>query len=94
MASLAILLTSVGVPHKYKILRPKVRVMAIKAVAIRAMVEVMVILIGRPMAKPMPLMLVSTRGILLVSLKGINQDHLFILSIGLTRLFQKTEFKN
>ena len=36
----------------------------------------------------------SSRGIQLVSLKQINQDPLVIMSIGLMRLSQKTEFRN
>ena len=92
--SLAILISSAGVTHMHKILGPKVRVMATKAMAIRAMVVVLVMVIGRPVVKPMPWMLKSSRGIQLVSLKGINQNHLVIISIGLMRLRQKTEFRN
>ena len=57
--------------------------MATKAMVIRAMVLVMVMVVGRPMVKPMPWMPMSRRGIQLVSLKGINQDHLVIISIAL-----------
>ena len=60
--------------------------------ASRAMVVLMVVVMGRPIAKPMPWMPMSSRGIRLVSLKGINQNYLVI--IGLMRLSQKTEFRN
>ena len=72
----------------------KVRVMAIKAVAIRAMVMVIVIVMCRPMVVPMPWMPMSSRGICFVCLKGINQSHLFSISIELTRLSQIIEFRN
>ena len=90
MASLAILLSSAGVTHMHKMPGSKVRVVATKAVAIRAMVMVMVVVVvvGRPMVEPMLWMPMSGRGIRLVSLKGINQDHLVIMSIGLMRLSQ------
>ena len=94
VASLAILLSSAGVTQIHKIPGPKVRVMATKAMAIRAMVMVMVVVMGRPMVEPMLWMPMSSRGIRLVSFKGINQDHLVIMSIGLIRLSQKTEFRN
>ena len=94
VASLAILLSSSGVTHMHKMLGPEVRVVVTKAMAIRAMVVVMVMVMGRPMVEPMPWMPMSSRGIRLVSLKGINQDHLVIMSIGLTRLSQKTKFRN
>ena len=42
-----------------KMLRPKVRVIAIKAIAIRAVVMVM----GRPVVRPIPWMPMSSRGI-------------------------------
>ena len=45
----------------HKILGPKVRVVATKAVAIMAMVLVMVIVMGRPIARPMLWMLISSR---------------------------------
>ena len=54
VASLAILLSSAGVTHMHKMPGPKVRVMATKAMAIRAMVLVMVVVIGRLMVEPMP----------------------------------------
>ena len=78
----------------YKMLGPEVRVMVAEAVAIRSMVIVLVVVMGRPMVKPMPWMPMSSRGIQLVSLKRMNQDHLGIMSIGLTRLSQKTEIRN
>ena len=70
--------------------------MATKAMAIRpvVMVMVMVMVVGRPVVKPMPWMLMSSRGIQLVFLKGINQDYLVIISIGLMRLSQKNECRN
>ena len=52
---------------------------------IRAMVVVMVVVMGRPVIKPMPWMPMSSRGIWLVSFNGINQDHLVIMSSGLMR---------
>ena len=94
VASLAILLSSAGVTHMPKMPGPKVRVVATKAVAIRAMVRVGIADVGRPMVEPMPWMPMSSRGIQLVSLKGINQDHLVIKYIGLIRLSQKTDFRN
>ena len=72
----------------HKMPGPKVSVMATEAVAIRAMVIVIVVVMSRPMVEPMLWMPMSGRGIRLVSLKGINQDHLAIMSIGLTRLSQ------
>ena len=51
----------------HKILRPKVRV-----VAIRVLFVVMVIVIGRAMLGPMPWMHMSSRGIHLISLRRIN----------------------
>ena len=41
--------------------RPKVRVMATKTMAIMGMVVVMVVVEGRPMAKPMPWMPINSR---------------------------------
>ena len=94
VASLAILLSSAGVTHMHKMPGPEVRAMVTKAVAIRAVVMVMVVVMGRLLVKPMPWMPMSSRSIRLFSLKGINQDHLVIVSIGLTRVGQKTEFRN
>ena len=62
--------------------------MASKAVSFKAMVVVMVVVIGRPMVGPIPWMPISNRGIQLVSLKVIKQGHLVTMSIGL-RLRQK-----
>ena len=87
VASLAIFLSSAGVTQMYKMPGPEV-----KAVVIRAMVVVMVVVMGRPVIKPMPWMPMSSRGIWLVSFNGINQDHLVIMSSGLMRLSQKTKF--
>ena len=53
VVSLAILLSSAGLTHMQKMLGPEVKVMATKTVAIRAMVMVMVIIIGKPMVEPM-----------------------------------------
>ena len=69
-------------------LGPKVRVMVTKAVAIRAVV------VGRPMVESMPWMPMSSRVMRLVSPKGISQNYLVIIFIGLMRLSQKTEFRN
>ena len=52
VASLAILLSSAGVTHMHKMPGPEVRVVATKAVAIRAMVVVMVMVVGRPWLSP------------------------------------------
>ena len=82
MASLAILLSSTVVTNMHKMPGSEVRVMATKAVAIRAMVVVMVVVVGRPMAEPISWMPMSSRDIQFVSLKGTNQDHLVIMSSG------------
>ena len=68
--------------------------MAPKAVAIKAVVVVIVVVIGWPMIRLMPWTPRSSRGIQCISLQGINQGHLVIISIGLTRLSKKTEFRN
>ena len=52
-----------------KMLGPRVKVVATKAMAIKAVVEVMVMVMGRPMVGPMPWMPVSSRGIYLISLR-------------------------
>ena len=52
VASLAILLSSAGVTHMHQMLGPEVGVVATKAVAIRAVVMVMVVVVGRPMVEP------------------------------------------
>ena len=89
VASLAISLSSAGATHMYKMLGPKIRVVVTKAVAIRAMVMVMVVVmvvvVGRPVVEPMLWMLISSRGTWLVSLKGINQDHLVMISAAMMR---------
>ena len=74
----------------YKMLGPEVRVMVTNSVAIRAMVIFMVVVMDRPM----PWMPMSSKVRRHVSLKGINQDHLVIILIGLMNLSQKIEFKN
>ena len=89
VASLAILLSSIGVTHTHRMPGHEVRVVATKAMAIRDIVIVMVMVMGRPMVEPMPWIPMSSRGIQLFSLKGINQDYLVIMSIGLMRLSQK-----
>ena len=72
VASLAILLSSAGVTHMHRMPGPEVRVMVTKAMAIRAVVIVLVMVMGRPMIEPMPWLPMSNMGICLVSLKGIN----------------------
>ena len=94
VASLAILLSSARASHMHKMPGPEVRVVVTKTMVIRAMVLLMVMVVSRPVVEPMPWMPMSSRGIRLVSLKGINQDHLVIISIGLMRLIYKTEFRN
>ena len=94
VASLAILLSSAGVTHMDKMLGREVRVVDTKPMAIRAMVVVLVMIVGKLMVEPMLLMPMSSRGIRFVSLKGISQDHLVIIFIGMTRLSPKTEFRN
>ena len=71
-----------------KIPGPKVRVIAIKTVVV-----VMLMVIGRPMVRPMPWMPISSRAFQLTSLKGINQGYLVKMSIGLTKLSQKTKLR-
>ena len=94
VASLAILLSIAGVTHMHKMLGPEVRFVVTKAVAIRAMVVVMFMVVGRPVVEPMPWMPMNSRVIRDLSPSmGINQNHLVIMSIGLTRLSQKTEFR-
>ena len=78
----------------HKMPGPKLRIVVTKAMAIKAVVVVMVVVMGRPIVEPMPWMPISSRGIQLVSLKEINQDYLVIMSIGLRRLSQKTEVMN
>ena len=70
----------------HKMLGSKIRVVVAKAVAIKAIVMFMVMVVCRPMVKPILWMPMCSRCIRLVSLKGINQDHLVIMSIGLIRL--------
>ena len=94
VASLAILLRSAAATHMHIILGPEVRVMVTKAMVIRAVVIVLVVIMGRFMVKPMPWMPMSSRGIRLISLKRINQDHLVIMSIGMMRFSLKTDFRN
>ena len=78
----------------HKMPGPKVRVVANKAVAIRVLVVIIVMVMGRPVVRPTPWIPMSSRSIQIVSLKGINQSHLVILSNGLVRFSQKTEFGN
>ena len=72
VASLAISLSSVGITHMHKMPGPEVRVIVTNIVAIRAVVIIIVVVVGRPMVKPMPRMPMSSGGIRLVSFKGIN----------------------
>ena len=65
-----------------KIPWPEARVMATKAMAIRAMFIVMVMIMGRPMVGPMLWLPMSSRGIQLILFKGINQSYLVIMSMG------------
>ena len=51
---------------------PKGRIMATKAMDIRLVAIVMVIVMGRPIVRPIPWMHMSSQGIQLISLKGIN----------------------
>ena len=94
VASLAILLSISGVTQMYKILGLEVRVVATKLTAIKLMIKAMVGVMGRLVVGPMPWMPMSSRALQCTSLKGIKQGHLVIMSLGLTRLSQKTEFKN
>ena len=87
--SLAILL-SARITLMPIILEPKVRVVATKAMAIKAMFGAM----SGPMVGLMPWMHMSNWGIQLISLGGINQVHLAIMSIRLVRLSQETKFRN
>ena len=89
VASLTILLSSAGVMQMHGMQGPEVRVVPAKAMTIRAVLIVVVIVMGRPMVRSMPRMLMSGRGTPLVSLKGIKQGHLVIISIRLMRLSQK-----
>ena len=68
--------------------------MVTKAMAIRAMVMLMVMVMGRPVVEAMPWIPMSSRVMRLISLKRINQGHLVIMSIGLMRLSQKAKLKN
>ena len=56
-----------------KMLGPEARVLVTKAMAIRAVVIVMVLVIGNPVIGPMPWMPMSSKGIQLISLQGINR---------------------
>ena len=68
----------------------EVKVMNTKAVVIRVVVIVMVMVVDGLMLR-MPR---NSRGFQLISLKGINQSYLVIMSIGLINFSQNTEFKN
>ena len=65
---------------------PKVKVVAIRAMATKAMVVAMVGVISRPVVGPIQRMLISIRGFQLIFLREINQGYLVIMSIGLIRL--------
>ena len=86
VASLAILLSIAGVSQMPKMPRLKVRVKATKSMAIEDIVMLMVIVVSRPIVGTMIWMNINSRGIQLISLKGISQGHLVIMSIGLTML--------
>ena len=73
---------------------PKVRVVVTKAAAIKTVVIAMVGVMGRAKVRPIPWMPVSSRCIQLIPLKGSNQGHLVIMSIGFMRFSQKNEFNN
>ena len=94
VASQAISLSNARVTQILKMLGPKVSVMATKATAIKAIVVAMAGVMGRSIVRLMLWMPMSSRGIWFISLKGINQGYQVIISIGLTRLSQKTEFRN
>ena len=72
VASLAILLGSSGVTQMPKMPGPKVRVVATNTMDVKAVVVVMVMFIGRLVAGPILWMPMSSRGIQLISLEGIN----------------------
>ena len=61
--SLAISLSRAGVTQMHRMTWPEVRVVATKAMAIRAMVMFMVLGVGRAMVRPMLWLHVSSRGI-------------------------------
>ena len=63
VASLAILLSCSGVTHMHKMPGSEVRVMLSKAMAIRTVVIVMVVIMGKPIVESMPWMPMSSRGI-------------------------------
>ena len=63
MANLSTLLSSARITQVPKVLGPKVRAVATKAMAIQAMVLVIVIDMGRPVVRPMPWMPMGSRGI-------------------------------
>ena len=54
VANLAILLSNAKVTHMHKMPGPEVRVMVTKTMAIRAMVMVIVMVVGKPVVEPMP----------------------------------------
>ena len=91
MASLAISLSNAGVTQMYKMPGSEVSIMATKAMA---MIMVLVMVIERPVVRPMPWMPMSSRGILLISFKVINQGLLAIIFIGLMKLSQIAKFRN
>ena len=63
VASLAILLGSSGVTQMPKMPGPKVRVVATKDMAIMSIVVTMVMVVVRPVVRPMPYMPMSSKGI-------------------------------
>ena len=70
VASLGISLSSAGVSLMLKILGPEVRVIAPKAMAIKAISMAIIRIIGRPVIGPMPWMLMSSNGSKHIPLRG------------------------
>ena len=73
VASLNISLRTVTETQMPKMLGPKVRVIYAKTMVMRAMVVAMVRVMGRTIVGPIPMMPMSSRGIQLISLRGIHQ---------------------
>ena len=86
MVSLIILLTSTRGSQIPRISGQEVRVVASNSMDIKAMIVAIVRVVGRLMARTMLWMPIISRGIQLISLIGINQAHLVIMSICLMRL--------
>ena len=69
-----------------KTLGLEVRLVTPKAIPIKAEVVAIVRVMGRPMLRPISWIPTRSRGIQPISLKGINQGHLIIISLGLISL--------